>query len=292
MTAGLGNRLATSVDRELSFRYCVRLARSHPENFFIGSLFLPRAKRRHLAAIYAYARLADDIADGDWATGDKLAALDCWEERLDGCLRGVVTHPVFVALGATIRECDVPVQPLRDLLTAFRYDAAFRPFATFADLLGYCRNSANPVGRLVLSLFGYHDEELWRLSDHICTALQLTNFWQDLGVDLARGRLYVPLEDLERFGVSRHALESAPSPHGLRDLLRFEVERTRELFTRGLPLADRVNRRVGREVRMFASGGLTILKRLEDGGYSPVERRPRLTAGDKLRLLTLGLVGA
>ncbi|HSD09624.1 MAG TPA: squalene synthase HpnC [Candidatus Binatia bacterium] len=284
--------MATSIDRELSYRYCVRLARSHPENFFIGSLFLPRAKRQHLAAVYAYARLADDIADGDLPTGDKLAGLDCWEERLDGCLRGASMHPVFVALGATIRECDLPVEPLRDLLRAFRYDAAFRPFSTFADLLGYCRNSANPVGRLVLSLFGYRDEQLWRLSDDICTALQLTNFWQDLGVDLARGRLYVPLEDLDRFGVSRRALESGENPKPLRELVRFEVERTRGLFARGLPLAERVSRRVGREVRMFASGGLTILDRLEQGGYSPVEHRPRLTARDKLRLLTLGLVGA
>ena len=284
--------MAVSVDLELSFRYCVRLARSHPENFFVGSLFLPRAKRRHLAAVYAYARLADDIADGDLAVVEKLAALDCWEERLDACLRGVATHPVFVALGETIRVCDLPVEPLHDLLTAFRYDAAFRPFATFDDLLGYCRNSANPVGRLVLSLFGYRDAALWGLSDDICTALQLTNFWQDLGADVARGRLYVPLEDLERFGVSARALERGESPAGLRDLLSFEVERTRRLFARGLPLAEHVSRRVAREVRMFASGGLTILKHLEEDGYSPVERRPRLTARDKLRLLKLGLVGA
>ena len=284
--------MAISVDRELSFRYCLRLARAHPENFFIGSLFLPRSKRRHLAAVYAYARLADDIADGDLPAHEKLAALDCWEERLDGCLRGLATHPVFVALGETIRECELPVAPLRDLLRAFRHDAAFRPFATFTELLAYCRNSANPVGRVVLSLFGYRDEERWQLSDHICTALQLTNFWQDLGVDLASGRLYLPLEDLDRFGVSRGALEAGGSPRSLPELLRFEVERTRELFARGLPLADHVSRRVAREVRMFASGGLTILKHIEEGGYSPVKRRPRLTARDKLRLLTLGLVGA
>jgi squalene synthase HpnC len=284
--------LAVSVDLELSFRYCVRLARAHPENFFVGSLFLPRAKRRHLAAVYAYARLADDIADGDLTTAEKLAALDCWEERLDACLRGVATHPVFVALGETIRRCDLPVEPLRSLLAAFRYDAAFRPFPRFEDLLAYCRNSANPVGRLVLALFGYRDEALWRLSDDICTALQLTNFWQDLGADVARGRLYVPLEDLERFGVGVAALERGGSPKGLRELVSFEVERTRELFARGLPLAEHVSRRVAREVRMFASGGLTILKHLEEDGFSPVERRPRLTTRDKLRLLRLGLVGA
>jgi squalene synthase HpnC len=284
--------LATSVDRELAFRYCLRLARAHPENFFIGSLFLPRARRRHLAAVYAYARLADDIADGDLPTGEKLAGLDCWEQRLDDCLRGVATHPVFVALGETIREAELPVEPLRDLLAAFRYDAAFRPFATFDDLQAYCRKSANPVGRLVLALFDYRDEERWRLSDSICTALQLTNFWQDLGLDIANGRLYLPLEDLERFGVNRRALESGGTPKALPDLLRFEVERTRELFASGLALADLVKPSVAREVRMFASGGLTILARIEEGGYSPVERRPRLTKRDKLRLLRLGLVGA
>ncbi len=284
--------MATSVGRELSFRYCLRLARSHAENFFIGSLFLPRGQRRHLAAVYAYARLADDVADGDLPVAEKLAGLDCWEARLDDCLRGVAIHPVFVALGETIRECDLPVEPLRDLLRAFRYDATFRPFDRFDDLLGYCRNSANPVGRVVLALFGYRDEDLRQLSDFICTALQLTNFWQDLGGDLARGRLYLPLEDLARFGVSRSALEAGQSPKGLQEIMRFEVERTRELFRKGLPLADRVRRPVAREVRMFASGGLKILERIEDGGYSPVEHRPRLTVRDKLRLLTLGLVGA
>lgn len=284
--------MAVSIDRDLAFRYCLRLARRHPENFFIGSLFLPRDKRRHLAAVYAYARLADDIADGDLPSAEKLSALDCWEGRLDACLQGVATHPVFIALGETIRECDLPVEPLRALLRAFRYDAAFRPFTTFTDLLEYCRNSANPVGRLVLALFGYRDEALWTLSDSICSALQLTNFWQDLGIDLARGRCYVPLEDMERFAVSRRALEGHETATGVHQLLRFEVERTRELFARGLPLADRVSRRVGREVRMFASGGLTILEHMEKGGFSPVHRRPSLTTRDKLRLLALGLVGA
>jgi squalene synthase HpnC len=279
------------VDLDLADRYCLRLARRHPENFFIGSLLLPRADRRHLAAVYAYARLADDVADGDLPTVEKLRALDLWERRLDECLGAAATHPVFIALARTIRERELPVEPLRDLLTAFRYDAAFRPFDTYDDLRAYCRNSANPVGRLVLALFGIRTEDLGVLADDICTALQLTNFWQDLGLDLARGRLYLPLEDLERFEVSRTALESGSTPRRLPELIRFEVERTRELFRRGRALADRVPRRLAREVRMFASGGLTILERLEQGGYSPVAERPRLTAGDKLRLLAVGLVG-
>lgn len=287
--------MAASTDRELAYRYCLRLARSHPENFFVGSLFLPRAERRHLAAVYAYARLADDIADGDLRPATKLEALDLWERQLDDCLRGVATHPVFVALGATLRERELPVEPFRDLLRAFRYDAEFQPFATFQDLLGYCRHSANPVGRIVLAVLGVRLEELWVLSDHLCTALQLTNFWQDLSRDLACGRLYLPLEDLARFGVSRGALELVVGPLGeiprrLPELVSFEVERTRELFARGLPLAERLPARIGREVRLFARGGLRILQRIEDGGFAPIRKRPRLTPGDKLRLLALGLV--
>ena len=280
-----------SADLDVAYAYCVRLARRHPENFFIGSLFLPREKRRHLAAVYAYARLADDVADGDLPAAAKLEALELWEHRLDETLGGLATHPVFLALGDTIRACDLPIEPLRNLLVAFRYDAEFRPFETFADVLGYCRNSANPVGRLVLALFDIRDEHRARLADSICTALQLTNFWQDLGIDLARGRLYLPLEDLERFGVSRRALEAGEAPARLSECLRFQVERTRRLFAEGLPLAAQCPPRVGREVRMFASGGLRILDRIEQGGFAPIARRPKLTPGDKIRLLALGLAG-
>jgi squalene synthase HpnC len=280
------------VDLDLSYLYCGRLARRHPENFFIGSLLLPRGKRRHLAAVYAYARIADDFADGDLPTAGKLESLDVWERRLDDALAGRATHPVFVALADTIETCALPVGPLRDLLTAFRYDADFRPFATYADLLGYCRNSANPVGRLVLGLFGIRDEERAALADSICSALQLTNFWQDLGVDLPRGRLYLPLEDLERFGIPPGGLERGGDVPGLRECLRFQVDRTRALFHEGLPLAERCPPRLRREVRMFAEGGLRILARIEEDGYATLVRRPRLTRGDKVRLLRLGLVGA
>lgn len=285
------------VDLDLAYRYCGRLALRHPENFFIGSLLLPRGKRRHLAAVYAYARLADDFADGDLPTAAKLEALGVWERHLDECLAGRATHPVFVALAETIAACELPIGPLRDLLTAFRYDADFRPFATYADLLGYCRSSANPVGRLVLALFDIRDEERARLADSICSALQLTNFWQDLGVDLPRGRLYLPLEDLARFGIEVRELTPRAATDGeasarLRECLRFQVERTRGLFHEGLPLADRCPPRARREVRMFAEGGLRILARIEEDGYATLVRRPRLTRGDKVRLLRLGLVGA
>jgi squalene synthase HpnC len=295
LPAGKGRREgAASTDLDLAYRYCLRLARSHPENFFVGSLFLPKGDRRHLAAVYAYARLADDLADGDLAPAAKLEALDRWEALLDQALRGVTGHPVFIALAATIRERDLPVGELRNLLRAFRHDASFQPFATFDTLLGYCRNSANPVGRIVLALFGYRSEELSALSDDVCTALQLTNFWQDLSRDLARGRLYLPLEDLDRFGVSRRSLERGEAPRGFAELVRFEVERTRALYARGVGLAEKVRPAVAREVRMFARGGLRILERLDGlarDGRSPLERRPALTPSDKLRLLAFGLVG-
>ena len=283
--------VAASIDPALAYRYCLRVARSHPENFFVGSLLLPLSERRHLAAVYAYARLADDVADGDLPPAEKIAALDRWEGWLDDATRGVASHPVFVALGETIRERRLPIEPLRALLDAFRYDARFRPFETFEDLLAYCRSSANPVGRIVLALFDEREESRARLSDDICTALQLTNFWQDLGRDLPRGRLYLPLEDLARFGIDRPTLAAGRSTPALRECLRFEVARTRELFARGLPLAECVPPRLGREVRMFARGGLRILERLERGGYAPLEHRPRLSFGDKVRLLGGTLLG-
>ena len=284
--------MAASLDPNLAYRYCLRLARSHPENFFVGSILLPRRLRCHVATVYAYARIADDLADGDLPVSEKLSALDVWEQALEDCARGVAIHPVFVALAETLREHDLPLDPFRNLLRAFRYDSEFRPFDTFEDLLSYCRNSADPVGRLILALFGVRDEECDRLSDRICTALQLTNFWQDLGRDLPRGRLYLPLEDLDRFGVTRAALAEGDPPRRLPELVRFEVERTRELFAEGAPLAARLSGRLSREVRMFAAGGVAILDRIEAGRFAPIEERPSLSTADRLRLLATGLVGA
>ena len=198
----------------------------------------------------------------------------------------------MVALGETIRRFDIPPEPFLNLLTAFEQDQRVKQYDTFEQLLGYCRNSANPVGHLVLYLFECFDAERAALADEVCTGLQLANFWQDVARDFAIGRVYIPGEDRRRFGYPDEDLEARRFTSAFAELMRFEVERTRGLFARGLPLADRVNRRVAREVRMFASGGLTILERLEQSGYSPVERRPRLSARDKLRLLRLGLVGA
>jgi len=280
-----------TVSLDAAYRECERIARSHDENFTVGSWLLPRRMRRHLAALYAFARTADDVADeGAAAPHARLAALAELERSLAEAFAGRATGPLFVALGATAAELELPIEPLRDLLTAFRRDVEFRPFATFEDLRGYCRCSADPVGRLVLRLFGHRDPALDALSDDVCTGLQLANFWQDLSVDLARGRLYVPLEDLDRFGIAEPELCLSRTTHRVRRLLAFEVDRARRLLASGSELARHVDRRLAYEVRLFAGGGLAILQRIESVGFEVLAARPALAARDKARVAVRALV--
>jgi squalene synthase HpnC len=271
-----------------AYAECARIARTHYENFPIGSFLLPRRLRRDLAAVYAFARGGDDLADeGD--PGGRLDRLAAYEARLLACAADpmAVDDPVFLALGHTLAAHQLPVEPFRDLLTAFRRDAAgeTRTMATFADLLEYCRCSANPVGRIVLGLFGHRDAERQARSDEICTALQLANCWQDVAGDLERGRVYLPQEDLERFAGSRDALVARRATPAFTALMRFEVARARAWFARGLALATLVRGRLRREVRLFAHGGLAILARIEDAGYDVFTRRPTLRRADLLRLV-------
>ena len=273
---------------ERAYAECGRIARTHYENFPIGSFLLPRRLRRDLAAVYAFARGGDDLADEGDPEG-RLARLAAYEERLLACAADpdAVDDPVFLALGHTIATHGLAIEPFRDLLTAFRRDAAgeTRTMATFADLLEYCRCSANPVGRIVLGLFGYHDAERQARSDEICTALQFTNCWQDVAKDLERGRVYLPQEDIDRFAGSREALSSGRLTPGFAALMAFEVDRARAWFARGLGLAALVHGRLRREVRLFAHGGLAVLARIEETGYDVFTRRATLRRGDLLRLV-------
>jgi phytoene synthase len=282
------------MDVEQAYAECARIARTHYENFPIGSWLLPRHLRRDLAAVYAFARAGDDIADeGDDA--GRLDRLDEFEAKLIACAGDpdAVDDPIFVALGHTLAERDLPVQPFRDLVTAFRRDAAGETsaMATIDALYDYCRCSANPVGRIVLGLFGHRDGERQARSDDICTALQLTNCWQDVAGDLDRGRVYLPQDDLDRFAGSRDALASRRVTPGFRELMRFEVARARALFERGLPLAGMVTGRLRREVRLFARGGLAILDRIDAVDGDVFARRPTLRKGDFARLVVRSLFG-
>jgi squalene synthase HpnC len=307
--------------------YCRRLATSHYENFSVATWFLPKALHRHFYNVYAYCRISDDLGDEVGDTKVSLALLDRWEQELDATYGGLgnatpgvtgnaslpaagarpaagalgnaalpaagawVRHPVFVALAETIQSCGIPKHEFSDLLQAFRQDQTVTRYESFEDLLGYCRNSANPVGHLVLYLCGYKDEERQRLSDYTCTALQLANFWQDVSVDWKKGRVYLPLEDLRRFGVNEDQIAEGRFNRQFGELMRFEVERARQWFAQGLPLVQKVNRSLALDLELFSRGGLAILQAIEKQEYDVLARRPSLSKFCKAELAVRALAG-
>jgi squalene synthase HpnC len=239
-------------------------------------------------AVYAYCRGVDDL--GDEAEGDRLALLDDWEAELRRCYDGSPRLPNFVALEETIRRFDIPREPFLRLIEANRMDQRVSRYRTFDDLLGYCENSANPVGHIVLCLFGHRDEELRRLSDATCTALQLTNFWQDVRRDLDKGRVYIPLEDMERFWYGEADLLTTRIDGRFRDLMAFQVDRSREWFRKGLELIPKVRGRLRLDLRLFSLGGLAVLDAIEDIGYDVLHVRPKLSKARKAWLAARGLL--
>ncbi|HUO03697.1 MAG TPA: squalene synthase HpnC [Candidatus Binataceae bacterium] len=271
---------AGTYDLTASYEFCTRLAQSHYENFTVASWLMPRAMRQHMYAVYAYARMADDFADEH----RDLAMLDEWERELDLAYAGTPRHPVFIALADTVRRFDIPRQPFADLLMAFRSDIDFKGFDTLDDLLGYSRCSANPVGRIVLYLFGYRDGERQRLSDLVCSGLQLANFWQDVAIDLDKGRVYLPRCDMARFGVTAADLAAHTSSGGFIDLMRHEIEVARAMLLEGGELHRMVDRRLRRDIVMFAGGGLAILRAIERVGCDVFRMRPKLGKFDYLKL--------
>lgn len=265
--------------------YCRRLATSHYENFSVIGWLLPRELRRHVYHIYAYCRWADDLSDEVGDPARSLELLAWWERELRACYAGDARHPVFVALEETIHEFAIPAEPFLELLRAFQQDQRKTRYETFDELVGYCRGSADPVGRLVLYLGRACDDERVALSDSICTGLQLANFWQDIVRDFAIGRVYIPQEDLDRFEVVEAELTHAPASVNLRRLLKFEVDRAEEWLQRGLPLVERMPRALAGDVWLFAQGGLKILAKIRRLDYDVVSRRPKVSKLDQLQLL-------
>ncbi|MFZ0685463.1 MAG: squalene synthase HpnC [Terriglobales bacterium] len=271
--------------------YCRRLARSHYENFSVASWFLPRRLRQHFFNVYAYCRISDDLADETGDNAASLQLLDEWEAELGACYAGRARHPVFVALAETVHKFEIPKHEFVDLLTAFRQDQRVSRYETFDDLLGYCKYSANPVGHLVLYLCGYRDAERQLLSDYTCTALQLANFWQDVSADFAKGRIYLPLEDLRRFGVKEEAIGSVDNSGAFREMMKFEVKRAREWFAQGLPLTAKVNRELAVDLELFSRGGQEILNAMERQNYAVLGQRPAISKTRKVMLVARAALG-
>jgi len=271
--------------------YCRRLARSHYENFSVATWFLPRRLRQHFFNLYAYCRISDDLGDEVGDPDASLQLLDEWQAELDACYAGSPRHPVFVALAETVRKFDIPRQPFADLLKAFRQDQTISRYETFEDLLGYCRYSADPVGHVVLYLCGYRDPERRALSNFTCTALQLANFWQDVSVDYSKGRIYLPLEDLRRYKVNEEDIAAARNTPAFCELMRFEVERARDWFKQGWPLAGQVDRELAVDIELFSRGGREILNAIGRQGHAVLGRRATISKARKLALLARAALG-
>jgi squalene synthase HpnC len=260
----------------------IRVSVGHYENFPVASILVPARLRPALVAIYRFARAADDLADeGDAPPGERVAALDAFDRALDRIERGETpADPPFLSLASAIREHGLPLPPFHNLVSAFRQDVTVTRYANFDDVLAYCRRSANPVGRLLLALYRAQTPANLEASDGICTGLQLTNFWQDIAIDWQKNRVYLPQDDLRRFGVSDDHIAQACVDDGWRGLLAFEVARARGLLESGRPLTRALPWRVGLELSAIISGGLRILDRIDAVGGDVFAHRPVLATAD------------
>jgi squalene synthase HpnC len=266
-------------------QYTRWLATHHYENFNVASRLLPKDLHQHFYNLYAYCRWADDLGDEVPDTQRALQLLDWWEQELDACYGGRPSHPVFVALNETIVAKDIPKQPFADLLKAFRQDQSVKRYPTWEAVRDYCVYSANPVGRLVLYLCGYRDQARQKLSDATCTALQLANFWQDVSRDLEKGRIYIPLDEAARHGVSEDDIVQRRFSENYVALMTALIASTRELFDEGFPLAHSVEGKLRIDLEMFSRGGMAVLNAIEAQGYDTLNRRPAISKAKQAGLL-------
>ena len=266
------------------------LATHHYENFNVVSWLLPRRLHQHFYNVYAYCRWADDLGDEIPESRRALELLDWWQSQLEASYAGSPSHPVFIALRQTVQEFDIPIEPFLDLLKAFRQDQTVHRYPDWDSLLGYCRYSANPVGRLVLYLCGYRDAERQELADATCTALQLANFWQDVARDLEKDRVYIPLDALAAHGLAETDLFARRFDGRYVALMKDLIARTRELFSRGRPLAGRVAPEFRLDIELFSRGGLAVLDAMEAIGSNTLARRPALSRATQAWLLGRALV--
>jgi squalene synthase HpnC len=279
--------MARAFSNEEALAYTRWLATSHYENFHIASFLLPKHLHQDFYNVYAFCRWADDLGDEIGDTRESLNLLGWWREQLRAMYRGEASHPVFVALLDTVERHQLPITPFDDLIRAFEQDQVVTRYETWDDVLGYCRYSANPVGRLVLYLCGYGDPERQRLSDYTCTALQLANFWQDVSVDLQKDRIYMPLSVLRKHGYSEADIRAGREPESA---MRELVDRTRELFDAGLPLVGMVDRRLALDLDLFSRGGMRVLDKIAAQEFRVLHRRPAIGKAERAGILVRSLV--
>ncbi|MGA9406377.1 MAG: squalene synthase HpnC [Bacteroidota bacterium] len=257
------------------------LAETHYENFPVASFILSKEFKGPIRLVYAFARVADDIADeGKDSKETRLQRLSEWEGEFVKALAGEISIPFFQELAETVVKYSIPQSLFFDLIAAFQMDCIGREYNTFEDLLFYCRHSANPVGRILLHIFSCANDKTCSLSDAICTSLQLTNFWQDLSIDIKRNRVYIPREDFERFGLTAGDLRSGSGTDNVRLLLKFQVERTKKLFLDGKSLFGLIDKRFAFDLRLTYHGGVRILEKIESDDYSVLHHRPALSKYD------------
>jgi squalene synthase HpnC len=282
--------LRASWPLERARAYTRWLATHHYENFHVVSFLLPRRLHQDFYNVYAFCRWADDLGDEIGDPAESLRLLEWWRAELDAMYQGRATHPVFVALAPTTERYGIPLEPFADLIRAFVQDQTVTRYRDWEDVFGYCRYSANPVGRLVLYLCGYSDPQRQRLSDATCTALQLANFWQDVTVDLLKDRVYIPLAVLERHGCAVEDLFALRATPAFRQAMREAVEKARALFREGLPLSGLLNRRLAVDIDLFSRGGMRVLDKIEACGFDVLAARPTISKTERARLLLASLV--
>jgi len=273
-------------------QYTRWLATHHYENFHVVTFLLPKRLHQDFYNVYSFCRWADDLGDEIGDPAESLRLLAWWRRELEAMYAGEIRHPVFVALEGTARQYSLPKQLFSDLISAFEQDQTVTRYQTWTDLFAYCRCSANPVGRLVLRLCGYADEERDHLSDATCTALQLANFWQDVLVDYEKDRVYLPLDLLARHGCTVEDIATRNFTPAFKSMMQDAVGVARKLFYEGLPLVKMVDRRLGFDLDLFSQGGLRVLEKIEHQQYNVLEKRPKVSKIDRMALVAHALLRA
>jgi squalene synthase HpnC len=276
---------------EMTYSHCDALdytrwlATRHYENFHIVTFLLPKKLHQDFYNVYAYCRWADDLGDEIGDPEESLRLLSWWREELEAMYRGRASHPVFVALRDTVGRYDIPIEPFERLIRAFEQDQTVTRYLTFEEVFEYCVNSANPVGRLVLYVCGYRDAERQQLSDYTCTALQLANFWQDVTVDLLKGRIYLPLALFEKYGYTESELRKHKFTPAFRAVMAEAVDVAQDLFDKGLPLVNLLDRHLALDIELFSRGGMRVLEKIRRQGYDVLKRRPYISKPERVGIL-------